>query len=107
MTGLYRQSIAALILWLVTGLLTMSALAQSVEPSLFQQNETVDNQTQEDDQESDAGNEQANMDDEQSQEERPDIDNQPIENGADNRPGRFIPSEQISLDLGVSFPVDV
>lgn len=43
----------------------------------------------------------------EEQSERPDIDSQPIESDTSNRPGRFIPSEQISLDLGVSFPVDV
>ena len=37
----------------------------------------------------------------------PDIDNQPIERPAGESPGRFIPSEQISQDLGVSFPVDI
>jgi hypothetical protein len=38
--------------------------------------------------------------------ELPDIDNQPIQPGSGG-PGRFIPSEQISQDLGVSFPVDI
>lgn len=36
----------------------------------------------------------------------PNIDNQPIQAGSGG-PGRFIPSEQISQDLGVSFPVDI
>jgi cytoskeletal protein RodZ len=36
----------------------------------------------------------------------PDIDSQPIAPGARSN-GRFIPSEQISQDLGVSFPVDI
>ncbi|MBU2098684.1 MAG: hypothetical protein KKD00_07965 [Gammaproteobacteria bacterium] len=36
----------------------------------------------------------------------PDIDNEPIEPGSGG-PGRFIPSEQISQDLGVSFPIDI
>ncbi|GGG51437.1 hypothetical protein GCM10011403_05790 [Pseudohongiella nitratireducens] len=52
----------------------------------------------------DTGNDQAAA---QEQADRPDIDNQPIESDGSNRPGRFVPSEQISLDLGVSFPVDV
>lgn len=43
----------------------------------------------------------------ENEEERPDIDSQPIESDTTNQPGRFVPSEQISLDLGVSFPVDV
>lgn len=36
----------------------------------------------------------------------PDIDSQPIQAGSGG-PGRFIPSEQISQDSGVSFPVDI
>lgn len=36
----------------------------------------------------------------------PDIDSQPIQAGTGG-PGRFIPSEQISQDSGVSFPVDI
>ncbi|MDH7944394.1 hypothetical protein QGM61_11230 [Pseudohongiella sp. SYSU M77423] len=39
--------------------------------------------------------------------EMPDIDSQPIEPAEGGGPGRFIPSEQISQDLGVSFPVDI
>lgn len=31
----------------------------------------------------------------------------PDEAGADDSPARFIPTEQISQDLGVSFPVDI
>lgn len=50
-------------------------------------------------QESEPTNEQAPSD-------LPDIDNQPIQPGSGG-PGRFIPSEQISQDLGVSFPVDI
>ncbi|MBC55265.1 MAG: hypothetical protein CMQ34_15665 [Gammaproteobacteria bacterium] len=37
----------------------------------------------------------------------PDIDSQPIEGAQNSGPGRFIPSEQISQDFGVSFPVDI
>ncbi len=37
----------------------------------------------------------------------PDIDSQPIDNSQSAGPGRFIPSEQISQDFGVSFPVDI
>jgi hypothetical protein len=37
----------------------------------------------------------------------PDIDSQPIEGSQNQGPGRFIPSEQISQDFGVSFPVDI
>jgi len=37
----------------------------------------------------------------------PDIDSQPIDGSQNQGPGRFIPSEQISQDSGVSFPVDI
>lgn len=37
----------------------------------------------------------------------PDIDSQPIDGAQNQGPGRFIPSEQISQDFGVSFPVDI
>jgi Ni/Co efflux regulator RcnB len=43
----------------------------------------------------------------ESDADRPDIDSQPIERAEGQAPGRFIPSEQISQDLGVSFPVDI
>lgn len=39
--------------------------------------------------------------------ELPDIDSQPIDGSQNAGPGRFIPSEQISQDFGVSFPVDI
>lgn len=39
--------------------------------------------------------------------ELPDIDSQPIAGSQSQGPGRFIPSEQISQDFGVSFPVDI
>jgi len=37
----------------------------------------------------------------------PDIDSQPIDSAQSPGPGTFIPSEQISQDFGVSFPVDI
>lgn len=37
----------------------------------------------------------------------PDLDSQPIERVDGQAPGRFVPSEQISQDLGVSFPTDI
>lgn len=43
----------------------------------------------------------------ESEVDRPDIDSQPIQRAEGQAPGRFIPSEQISQDLGVSFPVDI
>lgn len=84
-----------------TSLVSVDVLAQSTDEAVAED----ENQDQETDTEdNDTDNDQAAA---QEQVDRPDIDNQPIESNASNRPGRFIPSEQISLDLGVSFPVDV
>lgn len=47
-----------------------------------------------------------NEETQQDSEPLPDIDNQPIQPGSGGV-GRFIPSEQISQDSGVSFPVDI
>lgn len=52
-----------------------------------------------------------NGDDEEQEEasdpDLPDIDSEPIDSAQSQGPGRFIPSEQISQDFGVSFPVDI
>lgn len=103
----YRQLAMILVLGMMSSVFSRAALAQPGEPTSSQQNET-DTAAQEPTEpsaDSEAQGDQAASG--QAQDERPDIDNQPIENGAGNRPGRFIPSEQISLDFGVSFPVDV
>jgi hypothetical protein len=42
-----------------------------------------------------------------AQTELPDFENEPIQRVEGQAPGRFIPSEQISQDLGVSFPTDI
>lgn len=60
----------------------------------------------------DAGEDDSSTTDEQgeatdSDTDLPDIDSQPIESSQSEGPGRFIPSEQISQDFGVSFPVDI
>lgn len=49
----------------------------------------------------------AAQDQDDSDSDLPDIDSQPIESSQSTGPGRFIPSEQISQDFGVSFPVDI
>jgi len=88
-------------LFFVAACFPVSAMAQQTEQPV----DDGQSQNQEDTATEDVANEE--QADEGEQDDRPDIDNQPIESGANNRPGRFVPSEQISLDLGVSFPVDV
>ena len=91
--------------------LSASLYAQSTQPQPSQtgQNQSEQNQSQQ------AAGEQAQNQTESASgdaaaqdtaEPLPDIDSQPIEPGARSN-GRFIPSEQISQDLGVSFPVDI
>jgi hypothetical protein len=72
-------------------------LVGQVQQPAGEQNQTEQNQT-----ESASGDAAA----QDTAEPLPDIDSQPIEPGARSN-GRFIPSEQISQDLGVSFPVDI
>jgi hypothetical protein len=69
--------------------------SQTQEPAAGEQNESTDGQT-----------EDGEADDSDQASEPPNIDTQPIQPGAGG-PGRFIPSEQISQDLGVSFPIDI
>jgi hypothetical protein len=91
--------------------LSASLYAQStqLQPNQAGQNQSEQNQSQQ------AAGEQAQNQTESASgdaaaqdtaEPLPDIDSQPIEPGARSN-GRFIPSEQISQDLGVSFPVDI
>lgn len=85
----------------MTSVLRLIALVFTlIAPAYAQQQENTQepeqNQQQENDQQSDQEN----------SEPLPDIDNQPIQAGSGG-PGRFIPSEQISQDSGVSFPVDI
>ena len=95
---------------LTTGVLLMlTAAAVLPVPALYaqqapsQQAEDVQQDSDGDSDETPAADGQAN---EQTETDLPDIDNQPIQPGSGG-PGRFIPSEQISQDLGVSFPVDI
>lgn len=37
----------------------------------------------------------------------PDVSDEPVDGAENQTTGRFIPTEQISQDLGVSFPVDI
>ncbi|MDO8907338.1 MAG: hypothetical protein Q7W55_02435 [Pseudohongiella sp.] len=76
-----------------TQLLFLPVSAQDTQPA--PQTESTDEQAEND---QDTNTEQVS--------DLPDIDNQPIQPGSGG-PGRFIPSEQISQDLGVSFPVDI
>ena len=72
-------------------------------PALVHAQQTSDEQTGQAEQAEQNDQESA----EESEAERPDIDSQPIQRAEGEAPGRFIPSEQISQDLGVSFPVDI
>ena len=103
-----------LALMAISAALTASLYAQSAQPQQGQtgQNQAGQNQVQqpageqnqtEQNQTEPATGDAAAQD---TAEPLPDIDSQPIEPGARSN-GRFIPSEQISQDLGVSFPVDI
>jgi hypothetical protein len=103
----------------ISAALTASLYAQSAQPQQGQtgQNQAGQNQAQQNQGQQPAG-EQNQTEQNQTEpatgdaaaqdtaEPLPDIDSQPIEPGARSN-GRFIPSEQISQDLGVSFPVDI
>jgi hypothetical protein len=96
--------------------LSASLYAQSTQPQPNQtgQNQTEQNQSEQNQSQQAAGEQAQNQTESASgdaaaqdtAEPLPDIDSQPIEPGARSN-GRFIPSEQISQDLGVSFPVDI
>lgn len=90
----------------ITAALTASLYAQSAQPQQGQSQQTQAQQPAAEQAQSQT--EPANDDAaaQQTAEPLPDIDSQPIEPGARSN-GRFIPSEQISQDLGVSFPVDI
>lgn len=85
----------------ISALLTASLTAQSAQPQPGQTQQPAAEQEQ-------SQTEPATGDAaaQETTEPLPDIDSQPIEPGARSN-GRFIPSEQISQDLGVSFPVDI
>ena len=115
----------------ISAALTASLTAQSAQPqsgqtgqnqagqnpagqSQGQQNQSQQNQSQQNQSQQPAGEQAQNPTEpasgdaaaQDTAEPLPDIDSQPIEPGARSN-GRFIPSEQISQDLGVSFPVDI
>ncbi|MDP3518498.1 MAG: hypothetical protein Q8S94_15140 [Pseudohongiella sp.] len=93
------------IVTVITAAYTVSLYAQtaSQDQAQSQQPVTGEDQEQEQSQAAPSGDDSAAQAPEQS---LPDIDSQPIQPGARST-GRFIPSEQISQDLGVSFPVDI
>ena len=105
----------------ISAALSASLFAQSTQPqpSQTEQNQTEQsqsqqNQAQQNQSQQPAGDQVQNQTESASgdaaaqdtAEPLPDIDSQPIEPGARSN-GRFIPYEQISQDLGVSFPVDI
>lgn len=69
--------------------------------------ETNAGQGQEQQGQEEQNEQQEDISEEQAQSDLPDIDSQPIDASARQGAGRFIPSEQISQDSGVSFPVDI
>jgi len=73
-----------------------------ISPAFAQQQTGDENEAQDNIDEQETG--QAAMETEALM---PDLDNQPIERVEGQAPGRFVPSEQISQDLGVSFPTDI
>ncbi|ALO47571.1 hypothetical protein [Pseudohongiella spirulinae] len=85
------------IVWLFAACLLMTLTP------LQAQETSSDDQTDQTEQSSESNQESAADNDA----DRPDIDSQPIQRAEGEAPGRFIPSEQISQDLGVSFPVDI
>lgn len=85
---------------IITPLLCLPLYAQQTE-------QPADAADQETDQQEENSGQNTDQQAESGQDDTlPDIDNQPIQPGSGG-PGRFIPSEQISQDLGVSFPVDI
>ena len=100
----------------ISAALTASLTAQSAQPQSGQtgQNQAGQNPAGQSQSQQPAGEQAQNPTEpasgdaaaQDTAEPLPDIDSQPIEPGARSN-GRFIPSEQISQDLGVSFPVDI
>lgn len=93
----------------VAGVVAMVMVTTLLMPSTLYAQQAAQQpaqQEQDAEQETDASDNAAENTDEETQNDLPDIDNQPIQPGSGG-PGRFIPSEQISQDLGVSFPVDI
>ncbi len=110
----------------ISAALTASLTAQSAQPQSGQtgqnqagqnpagQSQGQQNQSQQNQSQQPAGEQAQNPTEpasgdaaaQDTAEPLPDIDSQHIEPGARSN-GRFIPSEQISQDLGVSFPVDI
>ncbi|HBN16026.1 MAG: hypothetical protein CMQ46_10225 [Gammaproteobacteria bacterium] len=92
-----------------TGLKSLIALAcfcLVLVTAVYAQQPAQQEDVQDDSQASQQGSSDGDAADEPNA-EMPDIDSQPIEPAEGDGPGRFIPSEQISQDLGVSFPVDI
>ncbi|HDZ08035.1 hypothetical protein [Pseudohongiella sp.] len=96
-TTLVKYLLSLLLLMPVAGLQAQPSAGES-EASEQQAVSDADTGNSTSDEQSDAGNSDTDL---------PDIDSQPIDSADSQGPGRFIPSEQISQDFGVSFPVDI
>lgn len=90
-------------LLLILMLLPVAAL-DAQQPDASTQDQSAQDQNVSEEQSDDAAESNTEAD---ADTDLPDIDSQPIESPQHTGPGRFIPSEQISQDFGVSFPVDI
>jgi len=89
-------------LWQLMGFLALSVFAQT---SFSQTGSTSDEVQGSVVAEADAVLEEASEEDPTAQE--PDADIAQVEDEEEEASGRFIPTEQLSQDLGASFPVDI
>lgn len=90
----------------ISAALSASLFAQSTQPPPSQTEQNQSQQPAGDQAQNQTESASGDAAEQDTAEPLPDIDSQPIEPGARSN-GRFIPSEQISQDLGVSFPVDI
>jgi hypothetical protein len=98
MAGILKWLVLACCLFTPAGFIASNAQQQDSQP--------VQDTEQATQQETQQGENQSDAQQEDNSATLPDIDSEPIQAGAGG-PGRFIPSEQISQDSGVSFPVDI
>jgi len=102
MARILKCLVLACCLFTPAGFMAIYAQQQDSQPVQDTEQETQ----QETELETQQGENQSDAQQEDNSATLPDIDSEPIQAGAGG-PGRFIPSEQISQDSGVSFPVDI
>lgn len=104
--GIWESEMTAILtrflvlLWVLMSGVSLQAqpAAGDADPIEQQVDDAAGDENASGDEQSDTGNAETDL---------PDIDSQPIDDSQNQGPGRFIPSEQISQDFGVSFPVDI